>query len=143
MNGNASPSAGVLKRLHAVLLRRIKSEKRVVPAELKVLGWSKSDCSGMVVHGAGGPGRRGWWQWIEAAGGESTGELDARAATRRRGRGDPRPMTGFGPYQIVPFLLLLVLLIMAATSIAIIRKTDATVEWVLSAALWAMLATGL
>ena len=59
MNGKASPSAGVLKRLHAVLFRRTKSEERVMPAELKVLGWRKGERSGTVVHGAGGPGRRG------------------------------------------------------------------------------------
>lgn len=52
-------------------------------------------------------------------------------------------MTGFGPYEIVPLLLLPVLLILADTSVAIIRKEDATVEWVLSAELRAMLATGL
>ena len=59
MNGKASPSAGVLKRLHAVLFRRTKSEERVMPAELKVLGWRKGERSGTVVHGASGPGRRG------------------------------------------------------------------------------------
>ena len=59
MTGKASPSAGVLKRLHAVLFRRTKSEERVMPAELKVLGWRKGERSGTVVHGAGGPGRRG------------------------------------------------------------------------------------
>ena len=30
-----------------------------MPAEVKVLGWRKGERSGMVVHGAGGPGRRG------------------------------------------------------------------------------------
>ena len=59
MNGKSSPSAGVLKRLHAVLFRRAKSEERVMPAEVKVLGWRKGERSGMMVHGAGGPGRRG------------------------------------------------------------------------------------
>ena len=59
MNGKSSPSAGVLKRLHAVLFRRAKSEERVMPADVKVLGWRKGERSGMVVHGAGGPGRRG------------------------------------------------------------------------------------
>ena len=59
MNGKSTPSAGVLKRLHAVLFRRAKSEERVMPAEVKVLGWRKGERSGMVVHGAGGPGRRG------------------------------------------------------------------------------------
>ena len=59
MNGRSTPSAGVLKRLHAVLFRRAKSEEQVMPAEVKVLGWRKGERSGMVVHGAGGPGRRG------------------------------------------------------------------------------------
>ena len=59
MNGKSTPSAGVLKRLHAVLFRRAKSEERVMPAEVKVLGWRKGERSGMVVHGAGGPGREG------------------------------------------------------------------------------------
>ena len=38
MNGRSTPSAGVLKRLHAVLFRRAKSEERVMPAEVTVLG---------------------------------------------------------------------------------------------------------
>ena len=59
MNGKSTPSAGVLKRLHAVLFRHAKSEERVMPAEVKVLGWRKGERHGMVVHGAGGPGRRG------------------------------------------------------------------------------------
>ena len=58
MNGRSSPSAGVLKRLHAVLFRHTEAE-RVMPAEVKVLGWRKGERHGMVVHGAGGPGRRG------------------------------------------------------------------------------------
>ena len=59
MNGKASPSAGVLRRLHGALFRRTKGEERVMPAELKVLGWRKGERSGMVVHSAGGLGRRG------------------------------------------------------------------------------------
>ena len=58
MNGKASPSAVVLRELHGVLFRPTKAE-RVIPAEVKVLGWRKGERSGMVVHGAGGPGRRG------------------------------------------------------------------------------------
>ena len=54
INGKASPSAGVLKRLHGVLFRKTKAEERVMPAELKVLGWSKGDRHGTVVHGARG-----------------------------------------------------------------------------------------
>ena len=58
MNGKSTPSAGVLKGLHGVLFQPTKAE-RVMPAEMKVLGWRKGERSGMVVHGAGGPGRRG------------------------------------------------------------------------------------
>ena len=57
MCGKASPSPGVLRRLHGVLFRRTKAEERVMPAEVKVLGWRKGERSGMVVRGAGGPGR--------------------------------------------------------------------------------------
>ena len=56
MNGKASPSAGVLKRLHGVLFRRPKADERVMPVELRVMGWSKGERSGTVVRGAGGPG---------------------------------------------------------------------------------------
>ena len=56
MNGRSSPSAGVLKRLHGVLFQPTSAE-RVMPAEVKVLGWRKGERSGMVVRGAGGPGR--------------------------------------------------------------------------------------
>ena len=58
MNGKSSPSAGVLKELHGVLFQPTQAE-RVMPAEVKVLGWRKGERHGMVVHGAGGPGRRG------------------------------------------------------------------------------------
>ena len=57
MCGKAKPSPGVLKRLHGVLFRRTKAEERVMPAEVKVLGWRKGERTGMVVRGAGGPGR--------------------------------------------------------------------------------------
>ncbi len=56
MNGRNNPSPGVLKRLHGVLFQPTKAE-RVMPAEVKVLGWRKGERSGMVVRGAGGPGR--------------------------------------------------------------------------------------
>ena len=56
MSGQRSPSPGVLKRLHGVLFQRTQTE-RVMPAEVKVLGWRKGERSGMVVRGAGGPGR--------------------------------------------------------------------------------------
>ena len=58
MSGKSTPSPGVLKRLHGVLFQHTKSE-RVMPAEVKVLGWRKGERSGMVVRGAGGPGRGG------------------------------------------------------------------------------------
>ena len=56
MNGRNNPSPDVLKRLHGVLFQPTKAE-RVMPAEVKVLGWRKGERSGMVVRGAGGPGR--------------------------------------------------------------------------------------
>ena len=56
MNGKASPSAVVLRDLHGVLFRPTKAE-RVMPAEVKVLGWRKGERHGRVVRGAGGPGR--------------------------------------------------------------------------------------
>ncbi len=58
MNGRNNPSPVVLKKLHGVLFQPTKAE-RVMPAEVKVLGWRKGERSGMVVLGAGGPGRRG------------------------------------------------------------------------------------
>ena len=56
MSGKSKPSPGVLKRLHGVLFQPTSAE-RVMPAEVKVLGWRKGERSGMVVRGAGGPGR--------------------------------------------------------------------------------------
>ena len=56
VNGQRDPSPGVLKRLHGVLFRRTRSEARVVPAEVEVLGCRKGDRRGLVVRGAGGPG---------------------------------------------------------------------------------------
>ncbi len=53
VNGLRDPSPGVLKRLHGVLFRKARSEARVVPAEVKVLGGRR----GVVVRGAGS-GRR-------------------------------------------------------------------------------------
>ena len=54
MNGKTSAGPDVLKRLHGVLFRRTKAEERVMPADLKVLGWRKGERSGMVVRGARG-----------------------------------------------------------------------------------------
>ena len=53
MNGQRSPSARVLRSLHRVLFQRTGAEERVMPAEVKVLGWRKKERSGMVVCGAG------------------------------------------------------------------------------------------
>ena len=55
MAGKASPSADVLKKLHGALFRPT-SKERVVPAEVKVLGWRKGQRHGVVVRGAGGSG---------------------------------------------------------------------------------------
>ena len=54
MNGQRSPSARVLRKLHGVLFQRTQGSDRVMPAALKVLGWKKGERSGMVVHGARG-----------------------------------------------------------------------------------------
>ena len=56
MNGKATPSGEVLKKLHGVLFQRSKEEERVVPAEVKVMAWKKGGGNGVVVRGAGGPG---------------------------------------------------------------------------------------
>ena len=53
MNGRNNPSPVVLKKLHGVLFQPTKAE-RVMPAEVKVLGWRKGERSGMVVRGVGG-----------------------------------------------------------------------------------------
>lgn len=57
MSGRRSPSPEMLKRLHGVLFQKTGAVERVVPAEVKVLGWRKGERRGMVVKGAGGPGR--------------------------------------------------------------------------------------
>ncbi len=53
MNGQRSPSARVLRGLHGALFHRTGTGERVMPAEVKVLGWKKKERSGMVVRGAG------------------------------------------------------------------------------------------
>ena len=58
MSGKSNPSPGVLKKLHGVLFQRSKAEERVMPAEVKVLGWKKGKRRGIVVRGAGGPGHK-------------------------------------------------------------------------------------
>ena len=39
MNGRRNPSARALRKLHGALFQRTKGEERVIPAEVKVLGW--------------------------------------------------------------------------------------------------------
>ena len=56
MAGRATPSPGLLKKLHGVLFQRTTADERVMPAEVKVLGWRKGERRGTVVRGAGGPG---------------------------------------------------------------------------------------
>ena len=55
MSGQRSPSPAILKRLQSALFQRTPVE-RVMPAEVKVLGWRKGERRGTVVKGAGGPG---------------------------------------------------------------------------------------
>ena len=57
INGRNNPSPVVLKKLHGVLFQPTKAE-RVMPAEVKVLGWRKGERSGMVVRRRRSPGRR-------------------------------------------------------------------------------------
>ena len=58
MNGKRTPSARVLRDLHAVLFAPSPAEL-VAPVELKVLGWKKDGRQGVVVKGAGGPRSNG------------------------------------------------------------------------------------
>ena len=57
MDGQRTPSGRVLEKLHGVLFRPSAAEL-VVPAEVKVMAWKKGGRNGVVVRGAGGPGRR-------------------------------------------------------------------------------------
>ena len=52
--GKRTPSGGVPRRLHGALFTPSPQE-RVMPVELKVLGWKKGGRNGMVIKGAGGP----------------------------------------------------------------------------------------
>ena len=79
MNGRRNPPPGMLKKLHGVRFQGTATE-RVLPDEVKVLGWRKSERSGMVVHGAGG--RRG-------AGTEEAPCIPAPAWPRARRRSTP------------------------------------------------------
>ena len=84
MNGRNNPSPVVLKKLHGVLFQPTKAE-RVMPAEVKVVGWRKGERSGMVVRGAksgGGTVRVGGRvPWGAKA------EFAYRAGVRRHGPG--------------------------------------------------------
>ena len=55
MSGKRTPSGDVLRRLHDVLFAPSPAE-RVMPVDLKVMGWKKDGRSGVVIKGAGGPG---------------------------------------------------------------------------------------
>ena len=50
ISGKRSPSPTVLRKLHGVLLQPSKAELRLMPAEVKVVGWRKGGRSGMVVR---------------------------------------------------------------------------------------------
>ena len=50
MSGQRRPSPNVLRKLHDVLFQPSKAELRVMPAEVKVVGWRKGERSGMVVR---------------------------------------------------------------------------------------------
>ena len=50
MSGQRSPSPTVLRKLHDVLFQPSKAELRVMPAEVKVVGWRKGERTGMVVR---------------------------------------------------------------------------------------------
>ncbi|MCY4576686.1 MAG: helix-turn-helix transcriptional regulator [Chloroflexi bacterium] len=50
MSGKRSPSPTVLRKLHDVLFQPSKAELRVMPAEVKVLGWRKGERTGMIVR---------------------------------------------------------------------------------------------
>ena len=80
MNGSRSPSPGVLQRLHGVLFQRTQAQ-RMMPVEVKVLGWQKGERSGMVVRGAGGP-RRGDGGGTVRAGGRVPWRAKAEYAFR-------------------------------------------------------------
>ena len=82
MNGEATPSGHVLKRLHGVLFQPTAAEM-VVPAEVKVLAWKKGGRNGVVVRGAGA--RRRWvWGWQP---GRRRHRSDRRSRSLGRGGG--------------------------------------------------------
>ena len=90
MNGRNNLSPDVLKKLHGVLFQPTKAE-RVMPAEVKVLGWRKGERSGMVVRGAGGPGR-GAKVWRRRCSSRRPGALGREGGVRL-----PRGVRRHGP----------------------------------------------
>ena len=86
MNGRSNPSAVVLRKLHGVLFQPTKAE-RVMPAEVKVLGWRKGERSGMVVRGAIRVGGRVPWgakaEFAYRAGYDGAGRLSVTHVVER------------------------------------------------------------
>ena len=98
MSKKASPSAGVLRRLHRVLFR-LTREERVVPAEVKVLAWRKGERHGVVVRGAGGSTAHGNEDAIRVGGRVPWGaevEYAYRAGYDSRGRVSVTPVVAQG-----------------------------------------------
>ncbi len=98
MSQKATPSGGVLKRLHKVLFSPTR-EERVVPAEVKVLAWRKGERHGVVVRGAGGPKGQGVEDAIRVGGRVPWGaevEYAYRAGYDSRGRVSVTPVVTQG-----------------------------------------------
>ena len=99
MSGKSNPSPGVLKKLHGVLFQRSKAEERVMPAEVKVLGWKKGKRRGIVVRGAGGPGHKDGGGTVRVGGRVPWGakaEFAYRAGYDGRGRVSVNPVVERG-----------------------------------------------
>ena len=97
MNGQRTPSGGVLRRLHDVLFAPSAAEL-VAPVELKVMVWKKDGRNGVVVKGTGGPGngtirtggRVPWGAEVEYAyttGYDSRGRVSVNHIVDERGYG--------------------------------------------------------
>ena len=79
MNGNSSPSPGVLKKLHGVLFQRSRDEERVMPAEVKGVGLAE----GCAARHGGARRWRGWEQgWRRRCSGRRTCALGRRRRVR-------------------------------------------------------------
>ena len=99
MSGKSNPSPGVLKKLHGVLFQRSKAEERVMPSEVKVLGWKKGKRRGIVVRGAGGPGHKDGGGTVRVGGRVPWGakaEFAYRAGYDGRGRVSVNPVVERG-----------------------------------------------